>query len=141
MQVQNAQCVKKICGSLTFRRELRRANDTTDAAFEEVKVFRGETLRRVTYLQLGKKLEDFRLAPINCANKFPAHHAVTFDDVGLRIFKGAIEVVGFLCGIANRQQFYFVVGDEPMVSALVGIHTDSKHRDTTITQFLLQLNQ
>ncbi len=55
-------------------------------------------------LQLGQIVQDFRLTPVDGADKFAAQNALAIDDVGLGEFEGSVKVVALLVGIAHGEQ-------------------------------------
>jgi len=80
-------------------------------------------------LHPAEKLGDVGCSPIDSADKFTPHHAVTVDDVGLGKLEGTVERVALLVGVAYRKQIDVVFFEELQVGILVDVDADGEHRD------------
>jgi hypothetical protein len=95
----------------------------------------------VKVLKLGQVVHDFRLAPIDGADKFAPQNALAINDVGLRKLECPVKIIALLGRIANRQQVHFVFLEKVPICALVGVDANGQDFDAFIFHFLLHLDQ
>ena len=97
--------------------------------------------RAAVFSELAQEIHNFRLLPIDRANKLASQHATAVDNVRLRKLERAIKIIALSLWIAHHEEINIVVSQKLVVCVLVHIDADRQHVHAFILHFLLHLNQ